>query len=90
MDISERDACNRFHKEKRVNPQPKKRKQNLRRTIARELDRDVASVDSEKERKWLNRIFKDTMRRESADRVFRLQEGVEKIFSLQLERWRDL
>ncbi|KAJ5095030.1 hypothetical protein N7532_007321 [Penicillium argentinense] len=39
--------------------QLKKHKQDLRENIARELDRDVASIDSDEERKWVNRIFED-------------------------------
>ncbi|EAW13445.1 uncharacterized protein ACLA_054920 [Aspergillus clavatus NRRL 1] len=39
--------------------QLKKHKQNRRKNIARELNRDVASIDSDEERKWVNKIFED-------------------------------
>lgn len=59
MDTSERDARKKIQKEKRMDLQLKKHKQNRRKNIARELNRDVASIDSDEERKWVNKIFED-------------------------------
>ena len=35
----------------------KRPRENLRKNIARELNRDAASIDSDDERKWVSKMF---------------------------------
>ena len=55
-EISERGAQKKIQKEKRMALQREKRRQNRLQNIARELGRDLASIDSDEERKYFNRL----------------------------------
>lgn len=78
---SEREDRKKIQKEKRMDLASKKRRENHRKNIARELNRDAASIDSDDERKWVSKMIEDVnaeeKRRQGLSPAERRQEDIQ-------------